>query len=89
MTANTSTYNYSGAAIPTTFSLNAFDLTGSRMAATVVLSVAGSSLKLLTTSGSTTYLTSLTTTTNTSTSTTIYGTVISNGYSSITTTLTI
>jgi hypothetical protein len=89
VTANTSTYNYSGTAIPTTFALDAFDLTGSRMTATVVLSVAGSSLKLLTTSSSNTYLTSLTTTTNMSTSTTIYGTVISNGYSSITTTLTI
>jgi len=89
VTANTSTYNYSGTAIPTSFSVDAFDLTGSRMTATVSLSVAGSSLKLLNTSGSTTYLTSLTTTTNMSTSTTVYGTVISNGYSSITTTLTI
>ena len=84
-----SSYNYAGTAIPTSFLVDAFDLTGSRMTATVVLSVAGTSLKLTTSSGSTNYLSSLTVVTTASTSTVVYGAVISNGYSSISTTLTI
>lgn len=84
-----SSYNYAGTAIPTSFLVDATDLTGSRMTATVVLNVAGTSLKLTTSSGSTNYLSSLTVVTSNSTSTVVYGTIISNGYSSITTTFTI
>jgi hypothetical protein len=84
-----SSYNYAGTAIPTSFLVDAFDLTGSRMTATVTLSVAGNSLKLTTSSGSTNYLNSLTVVTNSTSSAIAYGTVISNGYSNITTTFTI
>jgi hypothetical protein len=87
--SSATTYNYAGTAIPTTFAVDAYDLTGSRMTATVNLSVVGNSLKFTTTSGSTTYLSSLTVVTNSSTSTVVYGTVVSNGYSNITTTYTI
>ena len=82
-------YSYAGTPIPTSFLVDAFDLTGSRMTATVVLSVVGTSLKLTTSTTSTNYLNSLTVVTSNSTSTVAYGTVISNGYSSISTTLTI
>jgi hypothetical protein len=82
-----STYNYAGTAIPTSFLVDAFDLTGTRMTATINLSVVGNSLKLTTSSGSTTYFNSLTVVTSVSTSTIVYGTVISNGYSNITTTM--
>ena len=84
-----SSYNYAGTVIPTSFLVDAFDLTGSRMTATIVLNVAGNSLKLTTSSGSTNYFSSLTVVTSTSTSTIAYGTVISNGYSNITTTIAI
>lgn len=84
-----SSFNYAGTVIPTSFAVDAYDLTGSRMTATVNLSVAGNSIKLTTSSGSTNYFSTLTVVTNTSTSTTVYGSVISNGYSSINTTFTI
>jgi len=84
-----SSYNYAGTAIPTSFLVDAFDLTGSRMTATITLTVAGNSLKLTTSSGSTNYLNSLTVVTNSTSSAIAYGTVISNGYSNITTTITI
>jgi len=84
-----SSYNYAGTAIPTSFLVDAYDLTGSRMTATINLSVVGNSLKLTTSSGSTNYFNSLTVVTSNSTSTVAYGTVITNGYSNITTTITI
>jgi hypothetical protein len=87
--SSASSYTYAGTAIPTTFSVDAYDLTGSRMTATVNLSVVGNSLKFTTSTSSTNYLSSLTVVTNTSTSTIAYGSVISNGYSNITTTFVI
>ena len=84
-----SSFNYAGTVIPTSFAVDAYDLTGNRMTATVNLSVAGNSIKLTTSSGSTNYFSTLTVVTNTSTSTIVYGSVISNGYSSINTTFTI
>ena len=87
VTSANSTYNYAGTTIPTTFSVDAYDLTGSRMTATVVLSVVGTSLQL--SALGSVFTSSITTTTNTLASTTVFGNVISNGYSSITTTLTI
>jgi len=84
-----SSFNYAGTAIPASFLVDAFDLTGSRMTATITLTVAGNSLKLTTSSGSTNYLNTLTVVTNSTSSVVANGTVISNGYSNITTTFTI
>ena len=87
--SSATSYNYAGTSLPAFFNVDAYDLTGARMTATVNLSVVGTSLKFVSTSTSTTYLNSLTVVTSTSTSTMIYGSVISNGYSNITTSLTI
>jgi hypothetical protein len=79
--ANSSTYTYSGSTSTTTFAVDSWDLSNSRLTATVNLSVAGSNLLLLNTSGQ--YVNTLTVVTSTSTSTIVIGQVIGSGYSNI------
>ena len=86
--ANTSTYTYSGSTSTTTFSVNAYDLTASRMTATINLSVSGSSLLLLNTATNQ-YVSTLTVITNTSTNTVVQGQIVNSGPSSISATVTI
>jgi hypothetical protein len=86
--ANTSTYTYSGSTSTTTFSVNAYDITASRMTATLNLSVNGSSLLLLN-NVTNQYVSTLTVVTSTSTNTVVWGQIINSGPSSISATVTI
>lgn len=86
--SNSPTYTYSGVATTTTFAVNAFDITGNRMAANVNLSVAGNSLLLLN-NATGQYASTLTVVTNTLTSVVIWGQIINSGPSNINASVTI
>jgi hypothetical protein len=86
--ASSSTYTYSGSTSTTTFAVSAFDITGSRMTATINLSVAGSSL-VISNSIAGPYATTLTVITNNLSTSTIFGQVIGSGASNINASITI
>jgi len=86
--ASSSTYTYSGSTSTTTFTVNAYDITASRMTATINLSVNGSSLLLLNTATNQ-YVSTLTVITNISTNTVIIGQIVNSGPSSISASVTI
>jgi len=86
--ANSSTYTYSGSTSTTTFAVSAFDITGSRMTATINLSVAGTSL-LISNSVSGPYASTLTVVTSNVSTSTIFGQVIGSGSSNINASITI
>jgi hypothetical protein len=86
--ANSSTYIYSGSTSTTTFAVNAYDITGSRMTATVNLSVAGSSL-LISNNLIGPYASTLTVVTNNLSTSTIFGQLIGSGPSNINASITI
>jgi hypothetical protein len=87
VTASSSTYSYSGSTSTATFSIDAWDLSNARLTATINLSVIGSNLQLLNTSGQ--YVSTLTVVTSTSSSTIVTGQIIGSGYSSISASVTI
>jgi hypothetical protein len=79
--ANSSTYSYDGTTSTTTFVVNAWDLSNTRLTATINLSVVGTNLLLLNTSGQ--YVSTMTVVTSTSTSTIVIGQILGSGYSNI------
>ena len=85
--ANTTTYSYTGVNTTSTFAVDAWDLGANRLASVVNLSVSGSNLALLNTSGQ--YVSSLTVVTSTSSSTIVTGQIIGSGYSNISASVTI
>jgi hypothetical protein len=85
--ANTTTYSYAGVNTTSTFAVDAWDLAANRLASVVNLSVSGSNLALLNTSGQ--YVSSLTVVTSTSSSTIVTGQIIGSGYSNISASVTI
>jgi hypothetical protein len=87
VTPNTSTYVYSGTTAPTTFSVDAWDLSRNRMSHTINLTVQGTNVSLLNTSGQ--YVSALTVVTSTSSSTIVTGQIIGSGYSNISASVTI
>jgi len=86
--ASSSTYTYSGSTSTTTFAVNAYDITGSRMTATVNLSIAGSSL-LISNNLIGPYASTLTVVTNNLSTSTIFGQLIGSGPSNINASITI
>lgn len=74
-------YNYQGTVIDTTATLNAYDTSGNRIAAVVVLKVEGTSLKLI--NGSSQQVTELAVTTSSSANTVVNVKVVGAGVSNI------
>jgi len=81
VTPNTSTFSYAGSTSTVLFNVDAFDLTASRMSASINLSVIGTNLQILNTSGQ--YVSTMTVVTSTSSSTIVTGQIIGSGVSNI------
>jgi hypothetical protein len=77
-------YNYSGTNINTTFTVNAYDATSTRIVANVTLTATGSALRFLNNS---VQVTSITVTTSASADTTVNAVVISAGATTVSTTI--
>jgi len=88
VTPAATSYNYSGTTIPTTYSVDAYDISGARVTANVTLTSTGSSIVFYTSNILVT-TSAITVTTSASATTTVNAAVISAGVSTITTTVTL
>lgn len=88
VTPAANSYNYSGTTIATTYNVDAFDITGARIAANVTLTSSGNSIRFYTTNIAVTTSTISVFTSNTAT-TVVNAAVVNSGTSTISTTVTL